>query len=139
MNTEQEQTEKTLAEFIAEHKLTMTVNATDHNPCMDDDDHPMDHWRCRIRQGRKSMSLTFSMGSGHNGKRPELDEVLSCLASDSSLVDQTFENFCDEFGYEHDSRKHKRTYNACIKQGNQLLALLGKDAFDELVYHTERL
>ena len=83
-----------------------------HNPNMNDAS--MDHWRCRLRNDGKSMTVYFSKGSGHNGAAPTLEEVLETLASDASGVDNArdFEDWCSEYGYDTDSRTAERTYNA---------------------------
>ena len=105
----------------------------DHNPNMDDSS--MDHWRCRLRNDGKSMTVYFSKGSGHNGAAPTLDEVLETLASDSAGVDNArdFEDWCSEYGYDTDSRKAERTYKAIEKQAIALRNLLGDD-YDSIVY-----
>jgi hypothetical protein len=72
---------------------------------------------------------------------PTLGEVLDCLASDAASVDnaRSFEDWASDFGYDTDSRKAKRTYKTCEKQAAKLKALLGDEAYEQLLYHTERL
>jgi len=82
----------TIAEFIKSAGLSMNATWTDHNPSMEDSA-TMDHWRCTIRSGKSRMSLVFSMGVGHNGKQPELADVLDCLASDASAYPATTSGF----------------------------------------------
>lgn len=126
--------------FINVQGLSMTCEWTDSNPNMEDSDRSMDHWKCRIRRGRRSMTLVFSMGSGHYGSEPTLDQVLDCLASDSASVEQAdFEEWCSELGYDPDSRKAERTYNVCKAQADKLKSLLGELAYEQLLYKTERL
>lgn len=136
----------TLAELIASEGLTMTVTPTDHNPNMDGSSDRMDHWRCVLRTAqypRRRMTVVFSMGSGHNGQEPELAAVLDCLASDASTLESSFEDWCADFGYDPDSRKHERTYRTIEKQAAKLRRFLNgpmdDDVYDTLLYHTERL
>lgn len=131
----------TIAEFIAKHKITMTVERADSNPNMDDGSNRMDHWRCKLKCARRQMSLIFSMGTGHNGKEPDLKGVLDCLASDSTGIENArdFEDWASEYGFNTDSRKAERTYKICQGQAKRLRQLLGDgDAFNDLLFKTER-
>ena len=83
-------------------------------------------YRVTLRYKGRQMSLDFWMGTGLSGE-PEADLVLSSLLLDSSAVDQSFEDWCGEFGYDTDSRKAEATYNACRKSGEKLQRLLGDD------------
>lgn len=129
----------TLAAFIRANILTMSAKRTDSNPHMSGEG--MRHWRCTIRNGRRSMTVAFSQGSGHTTD-PTLADVLDCLASDASTVTSAlrgFEEWANELGYDTDSRKAYAVYEACQAQAAQLERLLGADAFESLLYKTERL
>ena len=63
---------------------------------------------------------------------PPLSDVLECLRSDASAMYESFENWCDEFGYDNDSIKALTTHSACQKIGLDLIGLVGKDGLDEL-------
>lgn len=129
-----------LTEFIASAGITMTCKRTDDNPGMDDLG-GMDHWRCTLRAGRSRMTLTFSMGSAHNGKEPTVEDVLDCLASDASGYANAseFDLWCQEYGYDGDSRKAERTFKAVRSQTQKLMQFLGESAFETLLWKTERL
>ena len=76
-----------------------------------------------------------------NGKeyRPKLPDVLNCLAMDASGMDESFEDWADNYGYDTDSRKAETIYKACQDNARQLRVLLGHEAFDVLVNEIERL
>jgi hypothetical protein len=132
---------KTIADFITEQHIGMAVERANNNPNMDDSA-DMSHWLCRFNHpdGRQ-MRVHFSMGSGHAGKAPRADEVLDCLASDAAGVSnaQSFDDWCAEYGYDTDSPKAEKIYNACHEQAADLETFLGSDAFKELLWNTERL
>lgn len=131
------ETQLTLAEFVAQNGIRMTARRVDSNPLMDDRD--MDHWRCTLTCGGRRMSLTFSKGFGHHGERPSVSEVLSCLASDTSCLDEDFDQWCGNYGYDTDSRKAWKTFQACTQQSMKLRVLLGSaDTYETLVFHTDR-
>lgn len=120
------------------------VERVDENPNMERQD--MDHWKVTLEIGktgfqkkRRRLTVYFSKGYGHNGTEPNVDEVLDCLASDSTAMDMSFEDFCSEFGYDMDSRKAEATFKACVRIGKNLARFLGDDLLKELVYEVERL
>jgi hypothetical protein len=144
----------TIEHFIEAQRISMTAVRTDSNPNMPDSRN-MDHWKVtlvrrdapRVRgsweyQGKilAKMTLTFSQGYGHNGEEPELGDVLDCLSSDAAGLAnaQDFEEWCSEFGYDPDSRKAYKTYTAVEHQASRLQTFLGDDAYDALLWHTER-
>ena len=133
----------TLEQFIEKQQLVMSVRAVRRNPHMSGDQLPR-NFECTIEfEGRgyhEPLTVYFSQGSAHK-KSPTLAEVLDCLASDASGVDnaRSFEDWASEYGYDLDSRKAERTYQICKKQAQDLKALLGQDAYNQLLYDTERL
>lgn len=131
---------KTIHQFITDTRITMTAVRVDRNPNMDNPD--MDHWKCKlwfVGQKRTGMTTYFSMGVGHNGAEPTAPEVLSCLASDAAGIEQDFESWASDLGYDTDSRKAERTYQACQRLSEKLKRFLGDGLFQELVYNTEGL
>jgi hypothetical protein len=130
----------TLTDFIRDNHVRLTAERTDHNPHMDDDARNMDHWKCKLIVGPRSMTVYFSKGFAHNGAEPTAPEVLDCLASDaSSVVDASFEDWCSEYGYDTDSRKAEQTYKTIRRQARRLRDLFSSDAFKTLLWDTERL
>jgi hypothetical protein len=130
----------TLAKFLATNRITATVERADSNPSMDDNLRQMDHWKVTLKFSRRRMTVPFSMGSGHNGAAPELASVLDCLASDSAgyVNARSFEDWCSEYGYDTDSRKAERTFNACKRQAERLREFLGDALYEQLLWNTER-
>ena len=133
---------KTIENFVAENQITMRAEWSDTNPNMEEGN--MDHWKCIFfrKDGTttRQMIVYFSMGYGHKGTPPDVESVLDCLASDSaSIVNaDSFEDWTSELGYDEDSRRAERTYNACFKLGQKLGKFLGDNLFNELLWDTER-
>jgi len=51
---------------------------------------------------------------------PSLDDLFYSLVMDSSAADQTFSDWCSDFGYDTDSRKALQTYEACQESAVKL-------------------
>lgn len=131
---------RTLAQFIAANRIRIRSEWTASNPNFKESDR-MDHWKVTLQSGRRRMTLFYSKGHGHNGAEPTAEEVLDCLASDSSSVENAngFEDWCSEFGYDTDSRSAEETHRACERHAAKLKRLLGDEQYKALLWDTERL
>ena len=75
---------------------------------------------------------TGRTGKFGNGwlKKPTLTEVCYSLALDAQSGQESFEDFCGEFGYDPDSRKAEATWRACAdvyaKLGARVTAQISK-------------
>ena len=129
----------TLAEFIATNGLRMTVRTRKANPNIDDMPR---NFTCTIigRNDKGYMKVPFSQGSAHT-KPPTIEDVLDCLASDASGVEnsRSFEDWAGDYGYDTGSRKAEKIYLTCMRQAAELQQLLGYDAYKTLLWDTERL
>lgn len=122
--------------------LPMSVKRTDRNPSMDGAEN-MNHWLCTLRApGGRTMRITFSMGLGHHGAEPTIEDVLNCCALDASGLHNglgSFKDWCSEYGFDTDSRKAMRTFRTVKRQAEKLEKFLTPEQFEQLLWHTERL
>ena len=58
-------------------------------------------------------------------KPPAAAGVLACLLQDAQSADQSFGDWCADYGYDEDSRKALETYMACQQPGRKLSGVLG--------------
>ena len=133
----------TLEQFIAETGIVLTSEWVDRNPHMEDSDR-MDNYKVKLRGkllGNATMRLYYSKGVGLNGIEPTADEVLDCLASDASGIENagSFEDWCGECGCDTDSRKAEKIFKECEKQAERLRRFLGPDYYATLLWNIERL
>lgn len=70
------------------------------------------HWRYNIKRGGQVMSGYYSTGAAHTGE-PENADVFNYLLLGSDGVDELFETWADNLGYDADSRQAENIYNAC--------------------------
>lgn len=101
--------------------------------------------RCRECDAQSGKIEWYARGNvppkgQHAGVPPTCSDVLDCLASDASMVDNArhFEDFASDLGYDTDSRKAERIYHACMEQANKLRRFLGNVDYDFLLYKVER-
>jgi hypothetical protein len=98
------------------------------------------HFTCTLRNGRKRLSIPFSQGSAFT-EEPTAEDVLNCLALDAAGLENSpnFDDWASEYGYDADSRRAEKTFKTVERQAAKLMAFLGADAYDRLVWHTESL
>lgn len=98
-------------------------------------------WVIEYTQGKIHFTLkefknipSYIVGKGDihkntNFKEPTLYDILTCL---TKYDVGTFENFCSEFGYDEDSRKAEKTYNAVVKEYESMCRLFSDEELEVL-------
>lgn len=64
---------------------------------------------------------------------PSESDVMECLKSDALAGNESFDSFCDNFGYSNDSLAALDTYRACADTAKRLLKALGHAEFIKLI------
>ena len=129
---------QTMKQFVRSNRIRLDFVMVDSNPNMLDSEWRADHYKCVLKMGRKQMTTYFSMGIAICAD-PTAEDLLGSLASESDAIYVNFEDWCYEYGYDSDSRKMEKIYQACVKQSKKLASFLGSALFDELRYQTEAL
>jgi hypothetical protein len=128
----------TLDRLVERYDVEMTVvKIPDPPPWNEDKPYGGQGWQCVILLDGRSLTTPFWQGSGHRApsglpSRPKARDVLECLLSDASGADQSFEDWCGDYGYDTDSRRAYAQWNACVGQTAQLKLLLA-DKFDRFM------
>jgi hypothetical protein len=128
---------QTTTAYIKYHHIKMDCEEVCENPNMEDFEGY--HYKCILRAKGKQLTTFFSMGLAHEGKEPQIEEVLDCLASDASGYEnaQGFEDWCNEYGYSTDSKTAEKIWKAVEKGAKKLKNFLG-DEYKSLLWETER-
>lgn len=111
--------------------VTMKCTRKDTRPDADQWDKSASHWRVTLRRNGQSMMLDYSMGAAHTGE-PELSYVLNAVMRDSEYAGESFADFCDSLGYDQDSRKAYRTWQACKRSAESLIRLFTSSDLSDL-------
>ena len=130
------ETQENIKDFASSLKLKMDVNYADSNPSMSNDSWQANHYKLTFKKDGKQFSTFFSQGIGIKGE-PSIPGVLECLQTDCQSAEYGFDEFCDEFGYDKDSRKAFKTYRACGKIKGKLHKFFGADYFRFIKAHRE--
>lgn len=133
-----------LAEYITAHGLKAEATPADSNPNMSDPDPGAHHWTVSITGPMGVMSLPFTQGSALTDP-PSLADVLDCIASDASLVDEYADpvelalSLGETIENTEDVQRAKATHEAITRNRAELRRILGSDeALDALLYEVGR-
>jgi len=80
----------------------------------------------------ESFNYTDSVMNFQERKRPKSNDLLYCLVSDYYCDTSDFNEFCSEMGYNNDSVKDLRIFEAVIKQKEKLGKLFNEDQVKEI-------
>jgi hypothetical protein len=58
---------------------------------------------------------------------PKLFDLLCCMHAESQAISQTFDEWCDELGYDNDKISHKEIYDICRKDGKNFIKIFDID------------
>ena len=119
-------------EFAEKHGLILTSKKVSERKdgLMD---RGMDHWDCTLMYEGSTYGFYFSKGFGHKGAAPTMEEILECFKSDLAYSDLDFDEFCEDLGYNNDSIKDKKIYEATMAQNEAVIDLLGEDLIEDLL------
>lgn len=78
-------------------------------------------------------SLKFRKSENQKLQVPTMPNEYSVLACLTKYDPDTFENFCDEFGYSTDSKNAEKIYNGVCKEYMGVCSLWNDDEIDELM------
>lgn len=99
----------------------------------------MDEWECRFtfadRPGEPAEFQYFrGLGLRKKGRptAPHAADVLYSLLLDSSAAQMSFAAWCDEYGYDTDSRRALTIYLECQKNADKLARIIDHEAREQL-------
>ena len=122
---------KPLAELCAELGITASVKELDGD-LITFPEWAKQGWSITLSYQRKRAQFRFYGGGA--SKTPTASDLVWAVAIDSEAVDESFSNWCDNFGYSTDSITARSTYKACQRNGERLIKLIGnKEIFSQLV------
>lgn len=127
----------TLEERIERDRITATVESA-YAPGWASDDRPARDWyRVTLQMDGRRMTVPFGMGPALR-REPDVGDVLECLLSDASGIENTrgFEDWASDYGLDTDSRRAERDYGLVQDQTVDLRAFLG-DKYDAYLWDTE--
>lgn len=88
-------------------------------------------YNCKLTFKNLSYTFNYWMGSAHT-KAPSKKDVLYSFITDD-VSDMDFEEFCACFGYDNDSVKALKTFEACQTQTDNFYRLFNEEEREMLI------
>jgi hypothetical protein len=129
---------KQVKDFLSKYCLTLTIKEAipQKKPLWVSDrkteDYGKNYWVSIKNKNGISYNFDFwgSIKDKYGNKKPNAYDVLACL--DTLSDGETFESFCNSYGYDTDSILAEKTYKAVMKQIDGLKKILSKEAIEDL-------
>lgn len=126
--------DKQAERFLKKTGATIKAEYMETGKHFDDDKEVRDIYSITITRGKRAYTFRFGQSlretTGHGGNAPSAYDVLSCT---QKYHPGTFEDFCAELGYDVDSRKAEKVYNAAVNEYTQLSRLFTDKELDEMI------
>ena len=103
-----------------------------NQPVPDGFAHGSTPWRVTLLRKRRKLTVDFFTGPAIC-REPDAEGVLDCLLSNVSAGEQSFEEFCSEFGYDEDIRSAYVIWEKCHAMAPRVRKFLGDD-FNDYLY-----
>jgi hypothetical protein len=121
----------TFAGFAAFHGITMTVGkSTPSANKQFSDKHVM--WPCTLEKDGKTLTIEFNQN--RDNPAPTISDIIECVRNDVSS-ETSFEDWCEAFGFDTDSRTAERSYQYCVKLQADFEDMVGPEAMKEFLEH----
>lgn len=69
---------------------------------------------------------------GETPKKPTNSDIMYSILLDAAAGDQSFNDWCDDFGYDQDSMKAFKMYQACCEEGVNLKKTFTREQIEEM-------
>ena len=106
-------------------KLEKVKTWNSNEDCKDEWKRTATKYNCKITYQNQFCTFNYWMGSAHTKAPNKKDVLYSFIMDDVSYMD--FEEFCSNFGYDTDSIKALKTFEACQKQTDNFYRLFNEN------------
>lgn len=107
--------EQQAIDFLQQTGVKMKIEFSHYGRHFEDDIHNRDIYNIAISRGKKRFSFKFgaSLSDSSLNVKPNEYDILACL---EKYYVGDFEDFCNSFGYDEDSRRAYKAYKAVCKE-----------------------
>ncbi len=122
---------KQAEQFLKETNTEFKVEFVKNGIYFDGDTEPRDIYLITLKRGKREFSFRFGQSIDNSKKKikPTAYDFLSCVEK-CEYTD--FEDFCNEFGYDEDSRKAEKTFKAVQEEFNKIRMLFNDPEIEKL-------
>lgn len=116
-------------QFLKDTETAITKKYVKNGPYFEGETEYRDIYRITLSRNGENYSFNFGQSIANQGKEPTNYDILACL---EKYDYGSFEDFCNELGYDPYSKKSKKAYKACEDQYQKLAYMFDEDEMDKL-------
>jgi hypothetical protein len=120
---------KQAIDFLNATSTRFKADFKKHDFYFPNDKEQRDIYRITLKNKLHTYRFNFGQSIANTGTAPRPYDVLACL---QKYEVGTFENFCDDFGYDTDSRSAYKIYKAVMKEWKNVELLFTPEQIEEL-------
>jgi hypothetical protein len=122
--------DKQADDFLLKTETTFKAVKIAYEKYFGEDDEKRDIYKIVLKRGNQSWVLKFgqSLHDTHKMIKPSAYDVLACIVKQDP---GSFHDFCSEYGYNEDSKKAEKIYQAVVEEYKNVMDMFG-DVIDEL-------
>lgn len=121
--------EKQARDFLDKTNTSFDAEFKKHGKHFEGDKQERDVYTITLTRGKRTFSFDFGQSIANRGVKPTPYDVLACL---QKYDVGSFEDFCAEYGYDADSRKAERIYEAVLNEFKNVQALWSDEEIELL-------
>ena len=119
-------------QLLQDHGIRFSTHFIGYGAHFDDDKESRDCFRVTFSKGRRRLVIKFGQSlnrsDGAGGTPPHPYNILAGLTKHDP---GSFDDFCDEFGYDQDSRRALRTYRLVCDEWKRVSAFFTADELEK--------
>jgi hypothetical protein len=109
--------------------VKLIVNGSEYRKYFNTDKESRYVFNLTLKKGKRQYTFNFGQSISSGPEEPTMYDVLSCL---QKYDVGSFEDFCDDFGYDNDSRSAEKTYKAVCKEYEAMERLFSSEELELL-------
>lgn len=121
--------QKQALDFLKTTQTTFRSTYKTHDFYFSDDKDTRDIYTITLKNDRHKYRFNFGQSIENQGQHPTAYDVLACL---TKYEVGTFENFCNDYGYDLDSRKAYKMYKSVMKEWKNIELLFTPEQLEQL-------
>jgi hypothetical protein len=114
--------------FAKKYGVTLKCTSPEYRKYFADDKEERWVYKCQLKRNGKTYTFNFGQSIANGCVEPEMYDVLACL---TKYDPGSLQNFCDDYGYDIDSKKVDKIYASVVREFKAVERLFS-DVIDEL-------
>jgi hypothetical protein len=109
--------------------VTLEILGMEHKKHFSYDKEKRYVFKCCLKRNDKQYTFDFGQSIAKGMEKPNMYDIMTCLTKNDP---ESFEDFCDNFGYDTDSRKSEKIYHAVVREYKGMCRLFTEEELEQL-------